>query len=74
MDWRERIVQGPEVRFGKPVVKGTRIAATDVLGWLGAGMTEKQIVEDYPPLTVEEIRACLNYAAERDLKPVSLRA
>lgn len=74
MDWRERIVQDPEVRFGKPVVKHTRIAVTDVLGWLGAGMTEKDILEEYPQLKLEDIRACLNYAAERDLKPVSLRA
>jgi len=43
-----------------------RIAVADVLGWLAAGMTHKEIVSDYPELTEEDIRACLAYAADRE--------
>jgi len=74
MDWREHIVQDPEVRFGKPIIKGTRISVADVLGWLGSGMAEKQILKDFPQLKIDDIRACLTFAAERDRSPISLRA
>jgi len=52
-----------EIRFGKPCVKGTRISVFDILGWLSIGMTETQIIEDFPELTEQTIRACLAYAA-----------
>ncbi len=56
----------PEVRFGKPCVRNTRISVYDVLAWLASGMTTKEITEEYPELTEEDIHACLSYAADRE--------
>lgn len=56
----------PEVRFGKPCIKGTRIAVTDILQWLASGMTHEEILEDYPVLQDIHIRAVLNFAADRE--------
>jgi uncharacterized protein (DUF433 family) len=53
-------------RFGKPTLVGTRIAVADVLSWLANGMSNKEIIEDFPELTDEMIRACLFYAASRE--------
>jgi uncharacterized protein (DUF433 family) len=58
----------PNIRFGKPCVTGTRISVYDVLGWLASGMTNSQILEDFPELSEEKIRACLAYAADREHK------
>ena len=51
----------PNIRFGKPCVKGTRISVYDVLGWLAAGMTTLEIVDDFPELKDVHVRACLAY-------------
>jgi uncharacterized protein (DUF433 family) len=56
----------PNVRFGKPCVKGSRISVYDVLAWLASGMTVDQILSDYPELKEIEIRACLAYAADKE--------
>jgi uncharacterized protein (DUF433 family) len=56
----------PGKRGGRPVIRGTRIAVADVLGWLAAGMTHEQIIADYPEVTEDRIRACLAYAADRE--------
>lgn len=56
----------PNVRFGKPCVKGSRISVYDVLGWLASGMTVDQILSDYPELKEIEIRACLAFAADKE--------
>ena len=48
-----------EKRFGKPVIKGTRISVYDVLSWLSSGMTREEIIRDYPELSEEKINACL---------------
>lgn len=53
----------PEVRFGRACITGTRISVDDVLGWLGNGMSHKEIIEDFPELSEELIQACLHYAA-----------
>lgn len=58
----------PNIRFGKPCIRGTRITVYDVLGWMAAGMSPDQIISDYPELTMEDIKACLAYAAEREHK------
>jgi len=58
----------PGKRGGKPCVRGMRITVGDVLGWLAAGMTFKEIIEDFPELTEEDIRVCLAYAADRESK------
>lgn len=64
--WQERISVIPEVRGGKPCIKGTRIAVYDILEYLAGGMTEIQILADFPDLTAEDIRACLAFAASRE--------
>ncbi len=66
MDSLERITVTPDVRFGKPCVRGTRITVGDVLGYLAGGMSEEKILSDFPQLVREDIRACLAYAAERE--------
>ena len=58
----DRITVDPAVRFGKPCVRGTRITVGDVLGYLAGGMSEDQILEDFPQLSRDDIRACLAYA------------
>jgi uncharacterized protein (DUF433 family) len=63
---REHIVLDPEIRFGKPCIKGTRITVGDILQWLSGGMTEQEIINDYPELQIIHIRAALAFAAERD--------
>lgn len=68
MNYKEIITINPEIRFGKPCIKGTRISVYDVLSWLASGMTNKEIIEDYPELTEEHIRACLAYAADKEHK------
>ena len=74
MDYRDRIVIDSEIRFGKPSVRGTRITVGDVLSYLASGMTEQQVLADFPQLTSADIRACLAFAAERERKVVSIPA
>jgi uncharacterized protein (DUF433 family) len=64
---RAHIVIDPEVRFGKPCIKGTRITVADILQWLSSGMTEQEIIEDYPELKKAHIKSALAFAAERDV-------
>ena len=59
----ERITVDPEVVHGRPAVRGTRVRVADVLSLLAAGATELEILEDYPYLELEDIKACLEYAA-----------
>jgi uncharacterized protein (DUF433 family) len=72
MNYRDRIVIDPEIRFGKPSIRGTRITVGDILSYLASGMSEPEIVADFPRLTREDIRACLAFAAERERRMVSL--
>jgi len=55
-----------EIRFGKPCIKGTRIAIMDILQWLASGMTQEEILHDYPSLSKEHILAALAFAANRE--------
>ncbi len=57
----------PEIRFGKPCIKGTRIAVGDILKWLASGMTYTEIIKDYPSLKEEHIKAALMFAANREV-------
>lgn len=66
MNLQDRITLTPGVRGGKPCVRGTRITVYDVLEYLAGGMTEDQILADFPSLTREDIRACLAFAAARE--------
>jgi uncharacterized protein (DUF433 family) len=74
MSLLERITVDPAVRFGKPCIRGTRITVGDVLGYLAAGMSEKELLSDFPQLSSEDIRACLTYAAERERRTLSTPA
>ncbi|MDP2187551.1 MAG: DUF433 domain-containing protein [Sphingobacteriaceae bacterium] len=68
VDYKSIIKRNPNKRFGKPCVRDTRIAVFDVLGWLAAGMTYAEILEDFPELNNNDIKACLAYAADREHK------
>ncbi|HEX9937025.1 MAG TPA: DUF433 domain-containing protein [Longimicrobium sp.] len=61
-----RITIDPEIRSGKPVVRGTRITVLDVLEYMAGGMTPEEILKDFPQLTQEDIRAVFAFAAERE--------
>jgi uncharacterized protein (DUF433 family) len=61
-----RIIIDPARRSGKPCIRGTRITVQDVLEYLASGMDETEIVSDFPELTVEDVRACLMFAANRE--------
>jgi len=65
MDYRQRIQIDPAIRGGKPCIKGTRITVADVFDYLGGGMSIEEILEDFPDLAAEDIRACFAYAADR---------
>jgi len=67
-EYKNIIKRNPNKRFGKPCVRETRITVYDVLGWLAAGMTFEEIIADFPELTIEDIKACLAYAADREHK------
>lgn len=64
----ERISIDPNIRFGRPCIKGTRISVYDVLSWLASGMSNDQIITDYPELKNEDISSCLAYAADKEHK------
>ncbi len=66
IDYKTSIVIHPEIRFGKPCIKGTRISVYDVLSWLASGMDFNEILEDFPQLTKESILACLAYSADKE--------
>ncbi|HEY3304505.1 MAG TPA: DUF433 domain-containing protein [Candidatus Binatia bacterium] len=66
MDLKDRITVTPRIRGGKPCIKGTRITVYDVLEYLAGGMTEDQILKDFPKLTRDDIHACLSFAAARE--------
>ena len=66
MGWENRISVDPEVRSGKPCIKGTRITVYDVLEYLAGGMSESEILAEFQDLKAEDIRACLAFAAARE--------
>ena len=65
LDHRDYIEIDPEVRFGKPVIKETRITVYHVLQWLASGMTHEEITADFPQLSEKQILACLAYSANK---------
>jgi uncharacterized protein (DUF433 family) len=70
----DRITIDPEVRSGKPCIRGTRITVYDILEYLAGGMTEDQILADFPSLRREDIRAALEFAAARERRLASSTA
>jgi len=71
MDYREIITLEPGKRGGKPCIRGLRITVYDVLDYLASGMTEQEILRDFPELTSDDIKACLAFAADRERKLTS---
>ena len=71
-----RITVNPKVCHGKPCIRGTRIMVSVILGNLAEGATPEQIVRDYPPLKIEDVKAAIAYAAElaNEEEMVPLRA
>ena len=74
MDYTKIITIKPDKRSGKPCIRGLRITVTDVLEYLAGGMTPEEIVAEFPDLTLEDIRACLAFAADRERKLATLPA
>ena len=71
MNYRDVITIEPGKRGGRPCIRGMRIAVADVLGWLATGMSEQEILAEYPELTETDIRACLAYAADRERRTLT---
>lgn len=65
-DYRNIITIEPGKRGGKPCIRGMRITVYDVLDYLASGMTQEEILRDFPYLTADDIQACLSYAADRE--------
>jgi len=72
MNYQQIITIEPGKRGGKLCVRRMRITVSDVLGWLAAGMSHKEIIGDYPELTEEDIRACLAFAADRERRATTV--
>ena len=66
MTYRDILTIDTGKRGGKPCIRGMRITVYDVLGYLASGMTQEEILADFPYLTQDDIRACLSYAADRE--------
>ena len=74
MDYRNIITVEPDKMGGKPCIRGLRITVYDVLDYLASGMTESEILADFPDLTTEDLRACLAFAADRERRLASIPA
>jgi uncharacterized protein (DUF433 family) len=68
MNYKDIITIEPDKRSGKPCIRGTRMTVQDVLEYLAGGMSEAELLAEFPDLTAEDIRACLAYAADRERK------
>ena len=74
MNYRDYITIDPNKRGGKPCVRGLRITVYEVLEYLASEMTEAQILEDFPDLTREDLKACIAFAADRERRLVTVPA
>lgn len=72
MDYMERIRIDPEIRGGKPIIRGTRITVSDILEYLASGMSHDEILADFPDLAAEDVRAALLWAADRERRLFSI--
>ena len=72
MNYENIITIEPGKRSGKPCIRGMRITVYDVLEYLASGMSEDQILGDFPDLAREDIRACLAFAADRERRLISI--
>lgn len=74
MDYRDIITVEPGKRSGKPCIRGMRITVQDVLEYLAGGMSQEEILAEFPELTSEDILACLAFAADRERKLLAIPA
>jgi uncharacterized protein (DUF433 family) len=74
VDYRALVTIDPGKRGGKPCIRGLRITVYDVLEYLASGMSEAEILADFPDLTSDDIRACLAFAADRERRLLSVPA
>lgn len=74
VDYQNIITIEPGKRSGKACIRGMRITVYDVLSYLAAGMTQEEVLADFPYLTQEDILACLSYAADREQKILTVAA
>lgn len=74
MDYRQIITIEPDKMGGKPCIRGLRITVHDILDYLASGMTETEILADFPDLTADDIRASLAFAADRERRLMSIPA
>lgn len=74
MDYTSIITIEPDKRSGKPCIRGTRMTVTDALEYLAGGMSPDEIVAEFPDVSLDDIRACLAFAADRERKLASLPA
>ena len=73
MGYLDRITMEPGKRSGKPCIRGMRITVYDVLEYLASGMTQQEILADFPYLVKEDILACLSFAATRERQILSVQ-
>jgi len=74
IDYTKYITIQADRRGGKPCIRDTRITVYDILEYLASGMTEEQILQDFPELTADDIKACYAFAADRERKLVKIPA
>jgi uncharacterized protein (DUF433 family) len=70
MSYQNIITIEPGKRGGKPCIRRMRISIYDVLGWLAAGMSQEEIIDDFPELTATDIKACLEFVSDRERRLV----
>lgn len=71
MDWRQVITVEPDKRGGKPCIRGMRVTVSDILDSLASGMSAEEISEELPYITLDDIRACLSFAADRERRLIA---
>ena len=74
MNYQDIITIEPGKRGGKPCIRGMRITVYEVLEYLASGMSQQEVLDDFPYLTEEDIRACLAYAADREKRQIIMAA
>ncbi len=74
MDYKQIITMNPAIRSGKPCIRGMRFTVYDILEYLAGGMSEQEIISDFPELTVNDIHACLQFAADRERRLLGISA
>jgi len=66
--YKDVITINPEIRGGRPCVRGLRITVYDILSWLGSGMSKQEVIADYPELTINDIEAALLFVSDKEDK------